>query len=369
MKKPIQKINLVADWLRQVVAEEGLLAPKQPGTVTDFSLVKPEAIKGAKGLKPSTLVLKLDAVKDPERARIILAWDGNEEGGKVMDKQYSSLADAEATFNKLKEKLAAIAVDVTANPEQAQTRLTELLSEKEFQSDPSSQSHPGTASERSSTLHSEIAKGWNIINKEGKLLVDFSKEFLSEAFKNYKAAESSPIREGEFVYSTASRQHCGSDNFVISYWRKVATRDGNILRNAALISRIGGESYFLTNVPVEKYNAMCDALTPDPIQYGIEYDSVTGQCYKTAKSAIIQFFADTKEELDKILEHLGKGKVPKSEDIEGEGPKEEDLEEGAGEEKEGGETLPVGDVKETTPLGGEEGESGKSPLEELLKPE
>lgn len=366
--EPIQKVNLIPDWVRYVVAENMV---KEPPVSHGFSIVDPFA-QGDNTIRK----IKAELYKDPESGAgvVQLSWEGTTPPVMEFEKKYASAKEAEVVFSSMLEELRKVESYVEADPAKAKEKVKALFDEYKGKSDklPSGGSSGGAGSEKS--LNSSLADGWNIINKEGKLVVDFSKEFLTSAFSGYKHADSLPTQQGEFVYSTSSRLHCGNDNYVISYWRKVQTADGNIVRNAALISRVGGESYFLTKVSADDYNLICAALTPDPLHYGISYDSVTGKWYKTA-AVVERYFSDPNhpEELDRILDFLGKGKKAKpSEEIPGlEKSKKEEKPEKEEKPKETEESLPLGGIEETKPLGEGEIPEGtpEEQLAELLKKE
>lgn len=369
MKRAIQKVDLIPDWIRITAAENMV---KEPPVSHGFSIIDPFA-QGDTTIRK----IKAELYKDPESGAgvVQLAWEGTTPPVLEFEKKYASSKEAEAVFSSMLEELRKIESYVEADPAKAKEKVKALFDEYKGKSDklPSGGSSGGAGSEKSlnSSLHLEIAKGWNILNKEGRLVVDFSESFLSDIFSNYKVAESLPTCPGEFTYITSSRQHCGNDNYVISYWRKTETTDGNIIRNAALVSRVGGESYLLTGVSLENYNLICTALTPDPIHYGISYDSVTGKWYKTA-AVVERYFSDPEhpEELDRILDFLGKGKKKPAEDLLApeKAPKKEEKEEKPSKEEE---TLPLGGVEETAPLGegAEQGGSPEEQLAELLKKE
>ncbi len=318
-KRPLQKIDLVPDWLRQTIVEAAETAQPMPTAAPrehGFKVVDPFAPE-QKGNAPMVRRIKAEFYEDPDNGTAVvqLGWEGTTPPVLEFYKKFASAKDAEVVFSSMLKELRQIESYVDANPAKAKEKVTELFDEYKGQSDIMNSNPEGVGSRTNSSLYLELTPGWSILNKQGKLVVSFDGEFLKNVFANYKVAESSPIQSGELVYSTASRLHCGADNFVASYWRKVATADGNIVRNAALISRVGGESYFLTNIPEGKFTLLCTALTPDPLHYGIAYDSVTGQWYKTAGGVFQQFFYSDKEELESYLLHMDKSKgKPKAED-------------------------------------------------------
>lgn len=383
--KPIQKIDLVPTWVRQTIAEQdaselGKAAPSMGSREHGFKVVDPFA-PDQKGGAPMVRRIKAEYYEDPQSGSAVvqLGWEGTTPPVLEFYKKFSSAKDAEAVFSSMLKGLRQIESYVDTNPDKAREKVKELFDEYKGQSDVMNSEPAGAGSQSNSSLDTELSVGWNILNKKGKLVVGFSDEFLKNIFSSYKEAGSEPIQPSEIVYSTASRIHCGADNFVISYWRKVKTADGNIVRNAALISRIGGTSHFVTNVPAEDYNLLCAALTPDPIQYGIAYDGVTSTWYKTA-AVVERYFSDPNhpEELDRILDYLGKGKkkpemAPKEEKGEKKDKKEKSEEEKklddlleAGPESEE-ESLPLAEEK-TAPMEEMQG-APEDELANLLKKE
>lgn len=384
-KRPIQRIDLVPDWLRHTIAAETeqplkASAPREQG----FKVVDPFA-PDQKGGTPMVRRIKAEYYEDPDNGSAVvqLAWEGTTPPVLEFYKKYSSAADAEIFFSSMLKELRQIESYVDTNPNKAKEKTKDLFDEYKGQSDIMNASPAGGTGTRTNTsLHQELAAGWNILNKQGKLVVDFEEAFLKNIFASYKEEATDPIQPGELIYTTSNRLHCGADNFVASYWRKVKTADGNILRNAALVSRIGGESYFITNVPVEDFTLLCAALTPDPVHYGITYDSFTGKWCKTA-AVVERYFSDPNhpEELDRILDYLGKGKKKPEEKLEDKS-KDEKKKGKSDEEKKLDDLLKEGpnDNEESLPLAGEgetaslkddeEGNSGaQEDLMNLLKKE
>jgi hypothetical protein len=279
--------------------------------------------------------------------------------------------------SEMLKELGQVASYAETNPDKAKTKAKELFDKYKGESDPlMAAPGAGTGSRSNSSLHTEIAKGWEVINKEGKLSVSFSDDFLANVFSGYKEVSATPITSGEYVYSTATRPHCGTDNFVVSYWRKAKTSDGNIVRNAAMVSRAGGETFLVSNISLEDYNILCSALTPSPTHYGISYDSITDQWIKVA-AVVERYFSSSPEELDKILDYLGKGKKAPADEMKPmkkekeEKPSDEDkkLDELLNEEPGKGpedESLPLAGEGQTAPMGGG---SNDQDLADLLKKE
>lgn len=377
-KRPLQKIDLVPDWVRHTVAEASE-APSVPATGPrehGFKVVDPFAPE-QKGGSPMVRRIKAEFYEDQENGSAVvqLAWEGTTPPVLEFYKKYSSAKEAEVTFSALLKDLRQIESYVDVNPGKAREKVKELFDEYKGQSDiMNATPAAGTGTRTNSSLHLELADGWNILNKQGKLVVSFEGKFLQNLFAAYKSEGSEPIQPSELVYSTAGRLHCGADNFVVSYWHKVKTADGNIVRNAALLSRIGGESYFVASVPIDDFNTLCAALTPDPIQYGIAYDSLTGRWYKTA-AVVERYFSDPNhpEELDRILEYLGKGKKKSEEKPEKEDKKEKKdkseeekkLDDLLKEEPEEKESLPLANEGETVPIENPTDSKG-APEEDLM---
>lgn len=315
-KRPITKIDLVPEWLRQTIAEqaveEGCKLPSQLVKAhQDFPLpdaLVPEKMKGV--TKGS---MRAEFYGDPAGISVVsLKFADLPPGEFETYQEFENSDKAKLAYDTMVGKLTGISSIANAQPEDAKKQLTELMDTLKGISEFTPAEGTGTRS--NSSLHQTIAEGWNIIEKKGELQVEFSKDFLSTLLSSYKAVDSIPNHIGEVVYTTSSRQHCGADNFVVSYWRKASTEDGNIIRNAALLSRIGGESYIVSDMPREDFNILCASLTPEPKMYGIKYDSVTGTFYKTAAASV--FFTSTPEEYSQLLEYLGKGKKLESAELE-----------------------------------------------------
>lgn len=381
-KRALQKIDLVPDWLRQTITTE---ADASMSSVVreakTFEIVDPYAPDSKEG----SLIRKLKAelYADPNGPSVVqLSWDGTTPAELEYEQKFSTSRDAELTYSELKKGLNNVQSYVKVDPTRAKTLGKELLEQYRGKSDPI-KSSPSVGTRTNTSLHLEIKKGWDILNKQGRLLVAFTDEFLSDLLSSYKPVSSIPSRSGEMVYTSSSRQHCGLDNFIVSYWRKADTDDGNIIRNAAMISRVGGESYVVSGISTEDYNILCAALTPEPNQYGIAYDSVTGCWYKTA-AVVERYFSDPNhpEELDRILDYLGKGKAKKAEPEErpekkekaekeekketSEDKKLDELLEGTSPSEE---SLPLAGEGETVPLGEAAGGSAEKELMDLLKKE
>lgn len=374
-KRPLQKIDLVPDWLRQTIVEaaEGTAMPAAGPREHGFKVVDPFAPE-QKGGTPMVRRIKAEFYEDPENGSAVvqLGWEGTTPPVLEFYKKYASAKDAEGVFSSLLKELRQIESYVDVNPAKAKEKVSELFDEYKGQSDIMNSNPEGVGSRTNSSLHLELAPGWNILNKQGKLVVGFDGEFLKNIFASYKMAESEPTQTGELVFSTSSRLHCGADNFVASYWRKVKTADGNIVRNAALISRVGGESYFVTNVPQEDFNLLCAALTPNPVQYGIAYDSLTGKWYKTA-AVVERYFSDPNhpEELDRILDYLGKGKKaePKKEDKKkGKSDEEKKLDDLLKEDTDEDDSLPLATTpgEETKPVAENPTDTSGAPEDDLM---
>lgn len=388
--RTIKKIDLVPTWIREAIADfsqpgepvtkepAGAPKPMTNGPIKQsFAIVDPYA--PGKGEVSPVRRVKAEYTEDPESGTTIvqLGWEGTQPPIPIYYKKFASSNDAHLSHSKMIKDLTQVASYAETNPDKAKTKAKELFDKYKGESDPlMSAPGEGTGSRSNSSLHMEIAKGWEIINKEGTLSVSFSDDFLANVFSSYKEVSATPITSGEYVYSTATRNHCGTDNFVVSYWRKAKTADGNIVRNAAMISRAGGETFLVANISLEDYNTLCSALTPSPTHYGISYDSITNQWVKVA-AVVERYFSSSPEELDKILDYLGKGKkAPAEEEMKPEKkekkekPGEEDkkLDELLNEAPDKGveESLPLAGEGQTAPIGGG---SNDQDLADLLKKE
>jgi hypothetical protein len=384
--RPIKKIDLVPTWIRQAIADNAVPtapAPATPAAPTTqgprehgFKVVDPFA--PGKGTESMIRRIKAEFFEDPESGTAVvqLGWEGTQPQVLEFYKKFASAKDADVVFSEMLKQLRQIESYVDTNPDKAKEKVTELFDEYKGQSDPMvSAPGEGTGSRSNSSLHTKIADGWEVINREGKLTVHFSDDFLATVFANYKEASATPVSSGEYVYSTSSRPHCGADNFVISYWRKAKTSDGNIIRNAAMISRLGGETFLVAGIPMEEYNTLCAALTPAPEHYGISYDSVTDQWVKVA-AVVERYFSTTPEELDRILDYLGKGKKgPAEEAMPKKDKKEKEEKPKSDEEAKLDELLNESpeNVDQSMPLAGEggtepmHGGDADKALEDLLK--
>jgi hypothetical protein len=389
--RPIKKIDLVPTWIREAVADT--MQPGEPSqaelpgapkpmtngpTKQSFSIVDPYA--PGKGEQTIMRSVKAEYNEDPESGTTVvqLGWEGTQPPIPIFYKKFASSNDARMVSSEMLKELGQIASYAETNPDKAKTKAKELFDKYKGQSDPiMSAPGEGTGSRSNSSLHTKIADGWEVINKEGKLSVSFSDDFLANVFSKYKEASATPVSPSEYIYSTATRPHCGTDDFVVSYWRKAKLSDGNIIRNAAMISRAGGETFLVANIPLEDYNTLCSALTPSPAHYGISYDSITGQWVKTA-AVVERYFANNADELDKILDYLGKGKKapeeakPEKKEKGEKKPSDEEkkLDELLGEplpgESKTEESLPLAGEGQTAPMGGG---SNEQDLADLLKKE
>jgi len=297
-KRPIQKMDLVPEWLRQTIAEDAPLF--KTGAHADIeSLPDPYVAEGMVGQARAMSLDSLIAAPGAGHSAVTLSW---KDGDTLYTKNHETAEDAAMDYTTKLATLKKLEKDAN-NPgtagrvsrkEDVKKAIKAELDKWKAMSDPFKAQ--GTGLRGNSSIHEEIVAGWNVIEKTGQLHVEFSEEFLSTILTKFKKEASIPNHIGEVTYSTSSRQHCGSDNFVVSYWRKATTEDGNIIRNAAVVSRIEGESHVVSGMSMQEFNTLCASLTPDPKHYGIKYDSVTGKCHKTA-GALVEFFWNTVEEL------------------------------------------------------------------------
>lgn len=362
-KRPIQKMDLVPEWIREAVleapeAEKAM--PAQPPTSHEFR------VPNLGAAEPAERKISAELYKDPSGQAVVqLVWKGATSPVFEFSKKYATWKDAEMVFSSLLKELRQVESYVDVDPARAKENVKKLLDEYKGKSDTP---HAGgdVGSRTLSVL--EIADGWNIVSSDDRLSVSFSDTFLKKALAKFKVVEGVPAGSPEQVYSTASRQHCGTDNFVISFWKKVNTADGNIIRNAALVSRIGGSSQFVSGVTIDEYNTLCTALTPNPPHYGIAYDSVTSSWYRTSvdiKSNLRELVAMVVERISGTPEEIAaydankKGKA-----------KEEPLsEEKPEKKKKDDESLPLEDepaAPESAPLKDGELPSEDAALEDSL---
>lgn len=363
-KRPLNKIDLVPDWIRQTVAaaeaaEKGIEAPKDPSTKHEFSVVDPLA----PGKEPLSRKIEASLYEDKESGTAVvqIKWVGvADPAGLIFEKKYSNFAAASAAFGDLLGKMRK--VSEIPDPDVAREKVSELFDEFSKATDPLRTGHS------TKVVNTSLTDGWDIVEKEGKLSVEFSDEFLGSVLKKYAAQDSDPIQPGEMTYSTSSKLHCGSDNFVVSYWRKVKTADGNIIRNAALVSRIGGKSFFVKNIPLKDYNLLCAALTPAHGHYGISYDSIAGKWIKTANFAA--FLASKPEEIQMILDYLKGGAKPEGElELKPKGKEEKKEEESEETTEVTPESLPIPESATEEAAPAEGGELPEDQLMDLIKKE
>lgn len=311
------------------------------------------------GVEPSERKIAAELYKDPGGQAVVqLVWKGATSPIFEFSKKYSTWKDAEMVFSSLLSELKKVESYIDVDPGRAKENVEKLLDEYRGKSDTP---HAGAEVGTKTMSVLEIDNGWNIISKQGKLEVSFSDDFLKKALSRFNPINDTPVNLSEQVYSTSSRQHCGTDNFVVSYWKKVNTSEGNIIRNAALVSRIGGSSYFVSGITVDEYNTLCTALTPNPKHYGIAYDSVTSSWFRdqvdikaSAKEVVAMVVERLSGSPEEIAEYdkLKKNKedapmtdMPKDE----KSPKEDEEE-----------SLPLSDAEATAPLP----ESGEPPAED-----
>ena len=345
-RKEIKKIDMVPEWIRETVAGFNIRSVRR-----EFNVLRPKAV----GAEASKLVVSLE--QDNDSGHVSVFWDGTLPEGSIKE-YYLKLPwiEAEVKYNGINSKLAEIEA-LKVNPENAKLQLGEYLAELR----PSGEASDPNPRDVGPRTNSSLIEGWDIIEKEGKLLVRFSNEFLSKLLTQFKKAYSEPTQAAHSTYSTGTKQHCGNDNFVISYWGKVETADGNIIRKAILIDRLGGEKHFVSGVSPKLYNDLCSLLTPAAMQYGIEYDSITGQWIQKTAASIMTFNA-TGEELDKILGQ-GKKSTDAKKDLAG-------IEEEAEPEEEDAKSIPFdeGQAGETSGLPeGDEPTGEDKALDDLLK--
>lgn len=265
-KKEIRRINTIPDWIRETIAERTITSVKKEFSIPAYGDNQQRALV--------TLTPDMDTGGAELSVQIGTGIELAAPADEPFRKKYSSIVEAETKFQYIAQEGDEIEALLGGNPDAAEQRWNAL---KENLAGESDASYSVPHSLTNSDLHTEIAEGWTIIERKGELLVNFSNEFLSNALSEFKAISSFPTQSTESVYSTGTKQHCGLDNFVVSYWGKVSTSDGNIVRHALLIDRIGGDKYFVAGVNIDFYNKLCTLLTPNPIDYDMTYDSITGK--------------------------------------------------------------------------------------------
>jgi len=364
-KRAIRNIDKVPEWIREAIADESGTDDVYIHKSRESSLSIPDPNSSTEELRPIKAFLLIDSgTEQKSDNRVQVLWDIKADEGKIYDKKFATPQEAEMKFAEITKQLQSINKLSETTPDKAKELAKDLVSELGRTSDPITTE----ISPQHSMSNLQIREGWNIIEKQGKLLVDFSSDFLKKAFINFKSPEGEPIQPAEKVYSTATRLHCGSDNFILSYWRKVKTSDGNIIRNALLVERINSnDKFFINNVSSDQYDTLCSNLTPDSVAYGINYDSITGIWYKKAGQVSVERFfgdpTDVADAINKVDKARKEGKEPpeltKAIDL----PKLEKKPKGKKEEGEkdlkdieefmkeplGGETLPESPLTENAP--------------------
>lgn len=310
--RPIRNIDRVPDWIRHTIAaDEAGTEEVRLHTSQHLSLYIPDPKATSEETKEITVELFIDeSNQEKGKYEVQLYWAAPAgDRGKLYQKDFKSAGEATLRYNELKKNLQDINALAQTDMSKAKELASDLFTGMESTSDQII-TEPSGRPAANSSLHQEIVKGWEIINKEGKLLVGFSEEFLNNSFRRYKRPLGEPIQPSERVYSTTTKLHCGVDNFIVSYWGKVKTSDGNIIRNAILVERFNtSENYFLSGVSKNDFDIICESLTPDPISYGLSYDSITRRWNKISKTILQNIFFDTVEELIQYKEKTEKGKT------------------------------------------------------------
>lgn len=363
--RPLHKIDMVPDWIREALLDENAPAKGLKAIKREFTL---PTLSDKDFSKNVVAELFEDEPSATAVVKVRNAQAASEDQGLIYEKKFPNVREAQSAWKDIIDNLTKFSSYEKSEvvPDNVRKEAQVYISNLRSQSDVRP---TGSSSRTMSTL----APGWNVISKQGQLLVSFSGEFLKKALHKFKNVEDAPVELVEQVYSTATRQHVGADNFVVSHWKKVKTADGNIVRNAALISRLGGESYFVSGVSTDEYNSLCSYLTPNPTDYGIAYDSVTGSWHQQAADVknnlkglvamIVERLSGTPEEIAEYDKLKGKGKSAPADDL-GE-IKEEKSETPAPES----ESLPLGDEKTAPADAAGESKSAEDDLMDLLKKE
>lgn len=310
MPKPSTQKDLIADWLKNLSKEAEVVEMERKNIREKSTLNLPDpgaSPQAADYIKPATVYLYVSENKDGGESRkdymVGMYWNSLE--GDLFQKTYPSEEAARMGYTSLQERLKKVESISGTDPEKSSELMKDLLEDYKMEADPLAQGktyNPKTMS----SLQNTILPGWEIINSDGRLLVKFSPDFLKASLRKFESLSDLPAVRPEVIYSTATRLHCGVDNYLVSRWRKALTKEGNIVRNIIQIEKenAGERVHFvLKNVSDDQFDTICSSLTPDQGQYGLNYDSITGLWYKTAGKSVIQniFFdnmVDLKEYLD-----------------------------------------------------------------------
>lgn len=377
--RPLTKIDMVPDWIREALLDtapeaiDGAPAAAPAPSSQALKAVKREFVLPTMGDKDFSKNVVAELFEDVPSATAVVkvrnAQAASEDQGLIYEKRFPNVLEAHTAWKDIIDNLTKFSSYEKSEvvPDNVKKEAMAYISNLRSQSD----IRPTGSSSRTM---SELAPGWTIVSSQDHLLVSFSDEFLKKALHKFKNVDDAPAEVVEQVYSTATRQHIGADNFVVSHWKKVKTEDGNIVRNAALISRLGGESYFVSGVSVDDYNSLCSYLTPNPVDYGIVYDSVTSAWYqgnadvksnlKGLVAMVVERISGSPEEIAEYDKLKGKGKAAP----------ELDLSEPAGDKPSEKESLPLGE-EATAPTSEALGEapteekSSEQDLMDLLKKE
>ena len=256
---------------------------------------------------------KLDSEKQADHV-VGLYWKDMGGESDLFSKSYSDSDEAKEAYDNLKKELTDIQTAAQTDVKKAKELSKTLFDKNKLISNPNIDvTAPGSGSKVMTTLH-EFTKGWKVVaSEDGKPHVYFGFDFLEKALRKFEPVIDLPVQKPEIVYHTTTKEHCGLHNYVVSYWKKTLTKEGNIVRNVVqierndfndLTSQYEGECIRIVrkNISPEQFDVICSSLTPTFVDYGLLYDKDTGKWIKTAKAVLQNLFFDTLEDLLKYQE-------------------------------------------------------------------
>jgi hypothetical protein len=311
--------DLVPEWLKHVagedIAKEADAEYKSyKGEHHETTFQVPDLQAANKEARP--LVLFMDASQDkssdeqepPLKCEVGAFWKGDSQGRSVFSKQCKSIEEAQRLFDGMETQLHKIDALHSVSPDIAAAQTEDFFKGVQSFATP----EEVTKTFDSHTM-SSFVPGWDLVSSKNQIKVKFSDEFLKVALRKFKVATENPLGNPTSSFSTDSRTHCGTDNYTISFWSRAYTLEGDILRNAATITRVGNATptLILEEISFKDFNQICSSLTPDANQYGLQYDSVTAKWTKTSGKAVIQnIFFESREDLEdfwKNTKNVGEG--------------------------------------------------------------
>jgi len=358
--------DLVPDWLKNLAGEEiakeaNAESQSYKGEHHETTFQVPDLQASNKAARQ--LVLFMDAQQDkssdeqepPLKCQVGAFWKGDAQGRSIFSRDCKSVEEAQQLFDGMEAQLHKIDALHSVSPEIAAEQTSDFFKGVQAYTSP----QEVTKTFDNHTM-SSYAPGWDLVATKNQIRVSFSDEFLKKALAKFKIANENPLGNPHSSYSTDSRVHCGLDNYTVSYWSRAYTPEGDILKNAVAVTRVGNStpSVVLEDVPFKDFNQICSSLTPDANQYGLQYDSVTARWTKTAGKAVIQniFFESVSdlEEYQKNTKNVGEG--AKKELLKG--PKGGEAPESEEEKLEPAPSISLEDIMKDEGL--PEGEAGKS---------